>query len=88
MLLPPLCADDLVEEALRGRHVHQADDLAAAAGLPEDHDVAGIAAEALDVVVHPLQRRHEVGGAGVAGVRVLRAIGRADRACRGCSAGD
>ena len=49
----------LVEEALRVRHVQHADDFAAAAGLAEDHDVARIAAEALDVLVHPLQRRHE-----------------------------
>ena len=67
---------DLVEEALRRRHVHHADDFAAAAGLPEDHHVAGVAAEALDVVVHPLQRHDQIGRAGVAGVRVLRTIGR------------
>ena len=65
-----------MEEALGGRDVHQADDLAAAAGLAEDGDVAGIAAEGFDVVVNPLQRGHQVGHAGVAGVRVFGAVGR------------
>ena len=68
--------DDLVEEALGGRHMHHADDFAAAAGLAEDGDVAGIAAEAFDVVVNPLERGHQVGRAGIAGVRVFGAVGR------------
>ena len=67
---------DLVEQPLGRRHVHHADDFAAAARLPEDHHVVGIAAEGLDVVLHPLQRHHQIGRAGVARVRVLRTVGR------------
>src|SRR4030095_13506512 len=49
-------------------------DLAAAAGLAEDRDVAGIAAEALGIVAHPLQRGAHVERAGVAGLgKVLAA---------------
>ena len=67
---------DFVEEAFRGLHVHHTDDFAAAARLPEDHDVAGIAAEVLDVVVNPLQRHEQICRAGVARLRVLLPIRR------------
>jgi hypothetical protein len=67
---------DLVEEPLGRRRVHHPNDLPAAARLAEDRDVAGIPAEGLDIVVHPLQGGHQVGGPGVAGVRVLGAVGR------------
>ena len=66
---------DLVEQPLGGRHVHHADDFAAATGLAEDHHVRGIAAEGFDVLLHPLQRRHQIGRARVAGVRILRTVG-------------
>ena len=65
-----------MEQTLGRRHVHQADHFAAAAGLAEDGDVAGIAAEGFDVVVNPLEGGHQVGHAGVAGVGILRAVGR------------
>ncbi len=64
-----------VKEALRIRRVQHANHFPAAAGLPEDHDVAGIPAEHLDVVAHPLERHDQIDGAGVAGLRVLRTVG-------------
>ena len=58
--------DGAVKEALGGRHGHQRADLHAAAGLPKDGDVAGIAAHVADVVAHPFEREHEIEHAGVA----------------------
>lgn len=65
---------DLMEESLRGGHVHQANNLSAAAGLPEDHYVAGISAKRFDVVVNPLQRCYQVSHSGLAGIRIVGAI--------------
>ena len=42
-----------MEQAGAGGHGHDAGDLSAAAGLAEDGDVGGIAAEAFAVVVDP-----------------------------------
>lgn len=52
--------DRAMEESARGRHRHQRRRLTAAAGLAEDRDAVGIAAEALDVVAHPRERRDEI----------------------------
>ncbi len=56
--------------------MHHAGGLASAAGLAEERHIAGVAAEFCDVVLHPLQRGDQIDGAGVARLRVLRAIGR------------
>ncbi len=48
--------DRLVEQDVRGGHGEQCRHGDAAGGLAEDRDVARVAAEALDVVVDPLQR--------------------------------
>ena len=50
-------------------HRHQRRDFSAAARLPEDRDEIRIAAEAVDVVAHPLERRDDVEHAGAAGQR-------------------
>jgi hypothetical protein len=60
--------DRLVEESHGARHRQQRARLSAAAGLAEDRDVARIAAEALGVLAHPLQRRHQIEKAGIAGL--------------------
>ena len=53
-------------EQPRGRgHGEQHADLVAAARLAEDHDVAGITAEAGDVVAHPPESSDEVEHPGV-----------------------
>ncbi len=57
---PPLCDCRRVKEARGLRHAEQVDDLPGAARLPEDHDARRIAAERLDVVAHPSQRRDDV----------------------------
>ena len=64
----PAHDDGAVEQAARGRHGEQGAHLPASARLAEDRHVAGIAAEARDVLAHPLQRGDHVEGAGVAGV--------------------
>ena len=43
------------EQPFCRRHGHQVADLSAAAGLAEDQDLARVASEVLDIVVHPLQ---------------------------------
>ena len=58
--------DGAMEEAVRGRRREQRAHLPAAARLPEDRDVPGVASEAFDVVPHPLQRGDHVERAGVA----------------------
>jgi hypothetical protein len=65
--------DGAVEQVARRRHRQQRAHLPAAARLAEDRHVAGIAAEALDVVAHPLQRRQHVERAGIAGLGESRA---------------
>ena len=64
----PALIDDAVKQALGARHRHQAQHFAAAAGLAENRDIAGIAAELGDVVLHPLQHRHQVQQAGIGGI--------------------
>ena len=49
-----------MEQPARRRHRHHGRRLTAAARLAEDRDAIRIAAEALDVVLHPLQRRDQV----------------------------
>ena len=49
-----------MEQALRRRHAEQRAHLSGAAGLAEDRDVLRIAAEALDVVAHPLEAGDDV----------------------------
>ncbi len=65
-----------MEQPARRRHGQQRADFAPAAGLAEDRHVAGIAAEPVDVVAHPLQRRDHVERAGVPR---LCELGTADR---------
>src|SRR5208283_6222041 len=55
-----------VEEAARRRHGEQRADLAAATRFSEDRYIAGIAAEPLDVLVHPAERGNEIERPGVA----------------------
>ena len=45
------------EESLGARHREQHADAHCAGGFPEDRDVAGVPAEGVDVLPHPLQRR-------------------------------
>ena len=52
--------DGPVKEAPGLRRGQERVHLAAPAGLAEDRDVPGIAAEVLDVVPHPFERRHDV----------------------------
>ena len=73
-----------MEESFRGRHGEERVHFSAAAGLAEDGDVAGVAAEAADIVAHPFERENDVHHADVAGVSkffaVLREIEMADGA--------
>ena len=59
------------EQSLRRRHAEQARDLAATTRLTEDRHVRRIAAEARDVVAHPLERGDDVEHADVAGIGEL-----------------
>ena len=52
--------DRAMEQPARRRHRHHRRGLTAAAGLAEDRHAIRIAAEALDVVAHPLERRDQV----------------------------
>ena len=77
--------DRLVKQAPCPRHGHQGGHLPAAAGLAEDRHVRGIAAEARDVVPHPLERGDDVEQTHVSRCRVLlaadgREVEEADRA--------
>jgi hypothetical protein len=58
--------DRLVKQAARRRHRHQDADFGAAAGLAEDRDVGGIAAEARDIVADPFESEDDIEHAGVA----------------------
>ncbi len=60
-------------KSLRAGHAGECADFSAAAGLPEDGDVAGIAAEIRDVIAHPLERLDAIEHAHVARLRILRA---------------
>ena len=68
----------------RGRgHAHQRGDLGAAARLAVDHHAVRIAAEVGDVVMNPLQGRHQIGHAhvdriGVGGAADLREVEEAE----------
>ena len=68
--------DAAVEQALGRRHVHHVHDLARAARLAEDRHVAWIAAEGLDVGLHPPEGRLDVGHARVAVGHDVRAVRR------------
>ena len=68
--------DGAMEQPARRRHRQQRADLAAAAELAEDRDVARIAAEAVDVVAHPFQCGDHVQRAGIAGRGEIRAADR------------
>src|SRR5436305_150578 len=59
--------DSPPEETLRLRRGQQRSHAHATSGLAEDRDVVGVAAERLDVVARPLERRDLVKGAEVAG---------------------
>ena len=65
-----------MEQPARFRHREQHADFAAAARLAENRDIAGIAAEPLDIVAHPFERGDEIEGAGVAGMRIALAADR------------
>ena len=54
-----------MEEPLGRRHAHQRGHLRSAARLAVNHHPVGIAAEVGDVLLHPLQRRHQVGHADI-----------------------
>ncbi len=62
-----------VEQAVGPGHGQHRGHFAAAAGLPEDHHPVGVAAEALDILPHPLQGCGDVQHAGVARAGELRA---------------
>ena len=68
--------DRLVKQSFRRGHRHQRADLRATARLAEDRHVRGIAAEASDVVAHPLQRGHDVEHADIDRARILLAADR------------
>ncbi len=55
---------------------HQRSDLAAAAGLAEYRDIAGIASEVRDVLAHPFQSHNDVEHSQVGGTCILLAVGR------------
>ena len=59
---------DPVKKTVRGSHGHKRCAFCAAAGLTENRDAAGIAAEISDVVAHPFEREDEIELANVAGV--------------------
>ena len=61
-----------MEEPLRGRHREQRSHFAAAAGLAEDRDGVGIAAELGDVLANPFESVQDVEHAHVARLRKLR----------------
>src|SRR4029078_4973855 len=65
-----------MENPLAPRGVHHAHNFAAATGLPEDHHVPRVTAEGRDVVAYPLERCHQIGGAGVTRGGVLRTVRR------------
>ena len=60
-----------MEQPLSRRHSQQRAHLAASAGLPEDGDVARIAAERGDIVAHPFKGGDQIQQADVAGLRVF-----------------
>ena len=49
-----------MKQAFGGGHHHQSANFSTAAGLAEDGDVDGIAAEICDVVAHPFERGDKV----------------------------
>ena len=61
--------DGAMKQSLGRGHGRQHGRLPAAAGLAEDGDVLGIAAERRDVVAHPFERQHQIQQA-----RVTRAV--------------
>ncbi len=63
-----------MEESFGARHGEQRIHFSAAAALAEDGDVAGVAAEAADVFLHPFERENNVEHADVAGVGVFFAV--------------
>src|SRR5580704_135932 len=63
-----------MEQSFRGGHGEERDHFSAAAGLAENGDVAGVAAEAADVFLHPFERENDVELADVAGVFVFFAV--------------
>ena len=65
--IAPLSMIGAVEQPRAVGHRHQRRHLSTAAGLPEDGHEIRIAAEALDVRLHPLERRDDVEHAGGAG---------------------
>ena len=67
-----------MEQSPGSGHRHQRGDLPSAARLPEDRDELRIAAEAADVVAHPLQRRDDVEHADGAGGGKVGARGGAE----------
>ena len=67
--------DGLVEEPRRRRGLQQGLHLAATAGLSENGHVAGVSAESGNIVMHPLQRGHQVRNACIAGIGVLLSEG-------------
>ena len=66
-------ADGSVKQAFCRGHRHQGGHFSAAAGLPEDRDIARIAAEIGDVIPHPFERQHDIAMPGVAGIGIFRA---------------
>ena len=58
--------DCSVEQPVRRRHREEDADLTATTGLAKDRHVAGIAAKAIDILTHPMQRSDEVENPGIA----------------------
>ena len=68
---PPALADRAGNVATRQRRRHQRADRDRSSGFAADHDVARVPAERRDVALHPLQCRHLIEQAVIAG-RVMR----------------
>ena len=66
--------DDAVEVLMGALHQRQQGHAGAARGFAEDGHVVGIAAEARDVLMDPLERHHLIHQAQVLGVRIVRAV--------------
>ena len=66
--------DSTVKQPTRRRHRQQHADFAAAAGLAEDCDISWIAAEPIDIALHPSERRDQIEHPSIAGMTVAPAV--------------
>jgi hypothetical protein len=65
--------DGPVEQALGARHRHERGDFSSPTRLTKDRDEVGVAAKAIDVVAHPLERCDDVEQPDRAGAGEIRA---------------